>query len=102
MSQSHIIISKLIMEKVLTFVPLKVSLFCIILASLIASDVNNVPVSVTRRIGGDIYYVTSTSHFVCNNDNNVTFLVSENRCIKNEELLNGNHALIIIIIIILL
>lgn len=72
------------------FVPLKVFLFCIILASLIASDVN-VPVSVIRRIRGDIfYYVTSTNHFVCN-DNNVTFLVSENRCIKNEELLNGNH-----------
>ena len=78
------------MEKVLTF---KVFLFCIILARLIASDVN-VPVSVTRRIGGDIYYVTSTRHFVCSNGNNVTFLVSENRCIKNEELLNGNLALI--------
>ena len=63
------------------------------MASLIASDVN-VPVSVTRRIGGDIYYVTSTRHFVCSNGNNVTFLVSENRCIKNEELLNGNLALI--------
>ena len=62
------------------------------MASLIASDVN-VPVSVSRRIGGDIYYVTSTSHFVCSNDN-VTFLVSENRCIKNEELLNGILALI--------
>ena len=84
------------MEKILTFVPLKVFLFCIILASLIASDVN-VPISVTRRIGGDIYYVTSTTHFVCNNDNNITFLVSENRCIKSEELLNGNHVYLLII-----
>ena len=82
--------------EILTFVPLKVLLFYIILASLIASDIN-VPISVTRRIGGDIYYVTSTTHFVCNNDNNITFLVSENRCIKNEELLNGNHVYLLII-----
>jgi hypothetical protein len=84
------------MERVLKFLPLKaldlILLICniILLASLVDSD-DNVPLNVTRRIGGDIY-ATSTNFFTCHDDHNLTFLVGERRCVKNEELLNGKHA----------
>jgi hypothetical protein len=89
------------MERVLKFVALKALLICNILslASLIDSDDKlNLPVNVTRRVGGDMYtYATSTIFFTCHDDNNLTFLVSEKRCVKNEELLNGKHAYLLII-----
>ena len=65
----------------------KAFLFCI-LASHIVSDIN-VPVRVKRRLTGDIYYDNLTNFYICHDDDNLTFLVSERRCVKNQELLNG-------------
>ena len=73
---------------------------CIILVSALISvvlseDEKSIVYSVSRRLSGDIYNTitvsNSTVHFVCSNDGmgNLTFLVSEKRCINNEELFNG-------------
>ena len=71
----------------LKLVLLKTFLFCI-LASHIVSNVT-VPVRVTRRLTGDIYYDNLSNYYICRDDDNLTFLVSERRCVKNQELLNG-------------
>ena len=76
---------------------LKVCLFCVF-ASYITSDI---PVVIKRRLNGDIIYydlnVTSTNFITCGDDNNLTFLVSERRCVKNQELLNGIIKITIVI-----
>ena len=48
--------------------------------------------SVSRRLSGDSYTVSahnSSDHLICHDGNNLTFLISERRCVKNEELFNG-------------
>ena len=73
---------------------------CIILVSALISvalskEENSIVYLVSRRLSGDIYNTItvsySTGHMVCSNDGtgNLTFLVSEKRCIDNEELFNG-------------
>ena len=69
---------------------------CIILVSALSSvalgeEENSVLHSVNRRLSGDIIYTlpNSTVHFSCSDGDNVTFLVSERRCVNNEELFNG-------------
>lgn len=67
-----------------------VLLFCVIVSHTVSDD--NVPVMVSRRLT-DIYQyhnVSSTSHFSCD-EVNATFLVSDRRCIKNQELFNGKY-----------
>ena len=54
----------------------------------------SVPVSVSRRPSSDAYFYhndSSRGHF-CDNDNHidVTYLVSERRCVTNEYLFSGN------------
>ena len=73
--------------------------FILILVSALSSvalseEENSMVYSVSRRPSGDIYTITlpnSTVHFVCSNDGmgNLTFLVSERRCVNNEEFFNG-------------
>lgn len=46
---------------------------------------------VSRRHGGDIYQLSTRDEIVsqtCHDDNNLTYLVSEQRCVRNQELLN--------------
>ena len=73
---------------------------CIILVSALGSvalseEENSIVYLVRRRLSGDIYNTitvsNSTGHIVCSNDDtgNLTFLVSEKRCVDNEELFNG-------------
>ena len=68
---------------------------CIILVSVLSSVVlseeeKSMVQSVNRRLSGDIYNVfNSTVHFACSDGGNLTFLVSEKRCVNNEELFNG-------------
>ena len=66
------------------------TLFCVF-ASLINIGDSNVPVLVNRRSKGDIYVnFNSTELLTCHHENNLTFLVDERRCVKNQELFNGN------------
>ena len=58
--------------------------------SVISEEV--IPVSVTRRLYGDAYrYLNSSDHHheVCHDGNNLTYLVNERRCVKNQELFSG-------------
>ena len=49
--------------------------------------------SVSRRLSGDVYNTitvsNSTAHFACSYGVNPTFLISERRCVNNEEFFNG-------------
>ena len=63
-------------------------------SSLVQSEqdvVPSIPVSVSRRPSSDVYYYKndSTLGTFCDNENfiNVTYLVSETRCVTNEDLL---------------
>ena len=64
-------------------------------SSLVQSEGNvdlSIPVSVQRRQSSDVYYYNNGSnHEICDNDNfiNVTYLVSERRCVTNEDLFSG-------------
>ena len=49
----------------------------------------NIPVEVNRRLDGDIYRYLNFPHEVC--QDNLTYLVSEDRCVNDEELFNGNY-----------
>ena len=68
---------------------LRAFLFCVLATHITTISDVDVPVRVNRRISGDIYYSNNNS-LACNDDDNITFLVSERRCVKNEELFNGN------------
>ena len=54
----------------------------------------SIPVSVSRRPNSDVYFYKndSTLGTFCDNENfiNVTYLVSETRCVTNEDLFSGN------------
>ena len=65
----------------------KLILVALLFASHAISDVN-VPVMIRRRQRGDIISYGSTSHFSCGEDNS-TFLVSDRRCVKNQDLISG-------------
>ena len=62
----------------------------------LSEEENSMVYSVNRRLNGDVYNTiitlsNSTGHFVCSDDGmgNLTFLVSERRCVNNEEFFNG-------------
>ena len=59
-----------------------------IASNLVLASETNVPVEVNRRSDGDIYRYLNSSHEVCHD--NLTYLVSEDRCVNDEELYNGN------------
>ena len=72
------------------------SLPCIILVSALSSvtgeEENSMVQSVNRRLSGDIYTVSnSTVNFACSDGGNLTFLVSERRCVSNEEFFDGEQ-----------
>ena len=61
--------------------------------SSVQSGDSSVLVSVSRRQSTDVYYYNDSTHgTICDNDNHidVTYLVSERRCIANEDLFSGN------------
>ena len=65
--------------------------FLIILSS--ANPVVNedeTTVSVSRRQGGDIKFYNESLHETCSGDN-LTFLVSEKICVKDQGLISGIH-----------
>ena len=65
---------------------LRVIVLVTIASNLMASE-ENIPVEVTRRLSGDIYYLNTIVHSC---QGNSSYLVSEDRCVENQELFNGN------------
>ena len=47
------------------------------------------PVTVSRRPTGDSITFSSGDQILCNIDDNLTYLVSERQCVRNQGLLNG-------------
>ena len=60
-----------------------------IASNLMLASETNIPVRVSRRLTGDIYQYFNFPHQVC--QDNLTYLVSEDRCVNDEELFNGNY-----------
>ena len=65
-------------------------LLIVITLQFIASEVE-IPTIVNRRLGGDTYLLLNSSELIppCG-DNNLTFLVSDVRCVNNQDLFDGN------------
>ena len=59
-----------------------------ILACTLEIAGSEAPEVVNRRDVGDTYQLSASSTEVCNEGNNLTYLVSEQRCVRNQELLN--------------
>ena len=59
-----------------------------ILACILEIAGSEAPEVVNRRDSGDTYQLSASSTKVCNEGNNLTYLVSEQRCVRNQELLN--------------
>ena len=58
----------------------------------LSKPVTRIPVSVHRRLGGDSFQVLDPSdQLLCHDDNNLTYLVHERRCVKDQELFSGNY-----------
>ena len=68
-----------------------------IASNLILASEGNIPVQVNRRLDGDIYWYSNNIFEVC--QDNLTYLVSEDRCVNDEELFKGNADTAIIIIL---
>ena len=74
-----------------------IDVYCVLFSLMLVSSLNCVALkevleSVSRRTGGDSYFTTlsnSTIESICHDGSNLTFLVNETRCAKNEELFNG-------------
>ena len=59
----------------------------------VQSEETSIPVGVSRRPSSDMYFNNQSMYgIVCDNEEfvNVTYLVSERRCISNEDLFTGN------------
>ena len=54
---------------------------------ILASEMS-LPVRVSRRLSGDIYWYSSDDFESCHD--NPTYLISEDRCVNDQELFNGN------------
>ena len=75
-----------------------IDVYCALFSLILVSSLNYVALkivleTVSRRIGGDSYFTIlsdSTVQSICHYDDNLTFLVNERRCARNEELFNGN------------
>ena len=48
-----------------------------------------IPEQVSRRDSGDSIVISERPPFTCNVDDNLTYLVDERQCVRNQELLNG-------------
>ena len=60
-----------------------------ILVCILEMAGSEIPEVVNRRDGGDIYQLLfSTGFETCSEGNNLTYLVSERKCVRNQELLN--------------
>lgn len=80
----------IMMEIVVIGRGLRPLLLIVTLLKLIASEAE-IPETVNRRQNGDIYtHYNSSSTFACRDDNNLTYFVSERKCVKNQQLINGN------------
>ena len=69
-----------------------VCMLALVWLSSIVSTTDGIVLSVSRQLTGDTYTLThNNSHIqiICLNSN-LTFLVSERRCVESEELFNGN------------
>ena len=80
-------------EKAGLSLELRVKLLLVILAlaCMLETSGAETPVKVTRRYSGDFYYLYELEEpvrSVCRDDNNLTYLVDEQRCVSNHELLN--------------
>ena len=70
-----------------------VAVVCIIGSPVCTEE--TVPVRVTRRLGGDLYYfcLEPGRHHACPGG---TYIVEENRCVSNRELINGKISLALV------
>ena len=64
------------------------SVIMILTCTLEMAGSHETPEVVNRRDVGDTYQLSGSSTEVCNEGNNLTYLVSEQRCVRNQELLN--------------
>ena len=55
----------------------------------VAVTEDDIPVLVTRRLSGDFYMNYNSSEYYSCHDDNLTFLVSERICVKDQELIDG-------------
>ena len=75
-----------------------IDVYCVLFSLILVSSLNyaarkEVVESVSRRLSGDSYFTilsNSTVQSICRDGSNLTFLVNETRCARNEELFNGN------------
>ena len=68
---------------------IKVTLLVGILFKLVMCD-EEIPASVIRRLGGDSYtHFNSSVKSICHDDGNLTYMIGERRCVKNQELYHG-------------
>ena len=76
-----------------------INVYCALFSLILVSLLNYVALkevleSVSRRLSGDSYFTilsNSTIESICHDGSNLTFLVNERRCAKNEELFNGSY-----------
>ena len=54
---------------------------------IVVASEENIHVRVNRRLHGDIYYLSTTFHSC---PTNLSYLVSEDRCVEDQELFSGN------------
>jgi hypothetical protein len=54
---------------------------------------DGIPVSISRRESGDVYYLNQnnqTQSMACNEGDNTTYLIADGCCISNQTLFDGN------------
>ena len=63
----------------------------LVCTSFVQNEVTSIAVWVNRRLTNDLYGISTDQHEVCDSDEkiNVTILVSENQCVRNQELFNS-------------
>ena len=61
---------------------------CMPVYAVVSNTNPNLPERVSRRQTGDVYFFINSSG-TCSDDNKTTYLISENQCVKDQELFKG-------------
>ena len=69
---------------------LRVIVLATVVSNVLTSGDQDIPVLVSRRLSGDSYWHSNDDFQICRDNLNLTYLVSEDRCAKDQELFNGN------------
>ena len=67
---------------------LRVIVLATVVSNVLASGDRDIPVLVSRRLSGDGYRYLNNDFPICHD--NLTYLVSEDRCAKDQELFEGS------------